>query len=163
MLLKNWQILKEVVYLLKIPFNVTIEFQNKRLTLSDVYHRWTLMQLNLKECLTKKAYKTGLAEHLLNALIKRNECFFSIPLMCSALYLDPRFHMVITRDDEKTEIAKQNIITIGRRLENLRNKSAAQNQNADAGNNSTESLSFEFDEADAMLNFKIKRIQCNII
>lgn len=65
------------------------------------------MQLHLKECLNKKAYKTGLAKHLLNSLITRNETIFGNPLMCSPLYLDPRFHMVISRDPEKIEIAKK--------------------------------------------------------
>lgn len=107
------------------------------------------MQLHLNMCLSKKAYKTGLASHLLNALKTRNESIFGNPLMSSALYLDPRFHMVITSNQDKTKIATQNILKIGRRLEFLRcqgqNESWIQN-----ANNSDENLSFEFDEDGAM-------------
>lgn len=151
LILAKWPILKEAVYLLKIPFNVTIEFQSQKLTLSDVYHRWTVMQLHLKECTSKKAYKTGFANHLLDALKSRNKIIFQNPLMSCALYLDPRFQMVVTRDGEKAEMAKENIIKIWRRLNYLRNGSDSIVDTSNQSNKSTDSLSFEFNEQDAMM------------
>lgn len=148
LLLQKWSTLKEAVYLLRIPFNATIEFQSQRLTLSDVYNRWTIMQLHLNECTLKKAYKSGLAKNLLAELKAKNKIIFQNPLMACALYLDPRFQLVITQDSDKTEIAKQNLIRIGRKINYLRSQvSIADTSNS---NKSTDSLSFEFDEQSAM-------------
>lgn len=146
LLLKKWNVLKESIYLLRIPFNVTIEFQSQKLNLSDVYHRWMVMQLHLKECVSKRAFKTGLAKRLYNEISLRNKNIFQNPLMSAALYLDPRFQMTITKDHEKAEIAKQNILKIGRRFNYLRSDSIV-----DTSNKSTDSLNFEFNEQEAMM------------
>lgn len=145
LLLRKWSTLKEAVYLLRIPFNATIEFQSQKLTLSDVYNRWTIMQLHLNHCASKRAYKTGLAKHLLAELKSGNKNIFQNPLMECALYLDPRFQTVVTKDREKAEKAKENILKIGRRLRYLRSDAIV-----NTSNKSTDSLSFEFDEHNAM-------------
>lgn len=146
LLLKKWRTLKELIYVLRIPFNATIEFQSQRLNLSDVYHRWTVMQLHLKKCTSNKKYETQLAHHMLEALIKRSENIFKNPLMASALYLDPRFHKIIARNQDKVEEAKQNILKIGRRMLYLRSKPINNDSKT-----SNDSLSFEFDEQEAMM------------
>lgn len=101
LLLHKWRALKELVVLLKIPYDATIEFQSHKLTLSDVYGKWIGMQLHLKACVTKKQFKLGLAKHLLDSLENRNENIFKNPLMLCALYLDPRYHHTIASNDEK--------------------------------------------------------------
>lgn len=55
----KWFHLKEIVYVLRILYGTTVAFQNRKLTLSDVYGLWTTAQLYLKECSRKKSYKTG--------------------------------------------------------------------------------------------------------
>lgn len=90
MLLHKWKALKELLVLLKIPYNATIEFQEQKLTLFDVYGKWIGMQLHLKMCITKPQFKSGLAKHLFDSLECRNANIFSNPSMVCALYLDPR-------------------------------------------------------------------------
>lgn len=57
---KKWKLLKELVHILKIPYDVTIASQSKKLTLSDVYGRWLGMQLHFQACIDKKFFKSGL-------------------------------------------------------------------------------------------------------
>lgn len=143
---KKWPILREIISLLKIPYNGTIEFQSQKLTMSDAYNRWILMELRCKKCESMKAYKTGLATLLLKALEARHETIFGNPLMASALYLDPRFQRVVTKSDEKTAIAKENILKIGHRL--LENSGVVNTSTV-----SIESLSYDFNEQDEMASF----------
>lgn len=86
LLLHKWKALKELVVLLKIPFDATIEFQSQNLTLSDVYGEWIGMQLHLKMCTTKSHFKSGFAKHMLDSLINRNQNIFNNPFMACALY-----------------------------------------------------------------------------
>lgn len=148
LLLKKWSILKEIVVVLKVPFNVTIAFQNQRLTLSDVYGRWLGAQLHLDMLRKKKSMKTKLAEHLYNFLDKRKTVIFENPCMASALYLDPRFHSVIIECPEKTELAKNNLLNIWRRIIVLESNSEPVTEVIDVSNGDS---SFEFDEEAALL------------
>lgn len=144
LLIKKWSTLKEIVYTLQIPYNATVTFQKQNLTLSDVYGRWISMQLHLRKCSFKSSYKTGLAGSLLDAMVKRNERIFNNPLMVCALYLDPRYRMVVIKCSEKTQQAMDNLIKIWHRLRALHeNDHPAETETI---NISTDSLSFEFDE-----------------
>lgn len=154
LLLKKWNVLREIIYLLQIPFNATIAFQNQKLTLSDVYGRWLGMQLHLEACSKKSSFKTGFAIHLLNALKNRNTAIFSNPLMSCALFLDPRFQRKLHDYPEKIEQAKNNMIKIWRRLIVLQNDdSHPQIQSDNTPNVSSDSLSFEFNEEDAVTKY----------
>lgn len=153
LLLKKWNVLREIIYLLQIPFNATIAFQNQKLTLSDVYGRWLGMQLHFEACLKKSSFKTRLAEHLLKALKTRNAVIFNNPLMSCALYLDPRFQRQLLHYPEKIDEAKDNMMKIWRRLIVLKhvNTGLQTQTQADApANVSSESIDFLFDEADAV-------------
>ncbi|XP_031621984.1 uncharacterized protein LOC116340010 [Contarinia nasturtii] len=147
LLLQKWSILKELVIVLQIPYDVTIAFQNKRLTLSDVYGKWLAMQLHLEACNKKKSFKTDLAKHLLNAAKIRNEKIFSNPLMDSALYLDPRFQCEVTKCAEKTAKAKETLLNIWNRHQLLREDVSIHNETSVA---SAESLIFDFDVDEAI-------------
>lgn len=154
LLLKKWTVLREIICLLQIPFNATIAFQNKKLTLSDVFGRWLGMQLHLEACLQKSSFKTGLAQLLLKALKNRNAVIFENPLMSCALYLDPRFQIKLQHYDGKIEQAKNNMMKIWRRLIALKNgDSQPQTQSNATPNVSSDSLSFEFSEEEAVANY----------
>lgn len=140
--MKKWSILRELVAVLKIPYNTTIDFQSKNLTLSDVYGKWLGMQIHLGKCTKNKSYKTGFAQDMLNCMQQRNEKIFSNPLMSSALYLDPRFNCQIIKFADKTAQAKQTLLNIWNRQQLNRQDDPIQNNTSTI---STESLSFEFD------------------
>lgn len=139
--------IKELVSLLQIPYNVTVAFQYKKLTLSDVFGRWLGMQLHLESCIKKS--KTGLAKLLYGAMKNRNEHIFNNPLMSSALYLDPRFHFELQKYPEKVSQAKEHMLSIWRRLNILRTNSNASRQ-AEVCNVSSDSIDFDFDEMEAI-------------
>lgn len=148
LMLKKWKVLKELVLILKIPYEVTIAFQSKKLTLSDVFGRWLGMQLYFQACIDKKKSKTGLAKHLLDASKIRGVNLFKNPLMSCALYLDPRFRTEIIDCDEKNEEAKRNLLRIWRRLVALREAP----QQSETSIASSDGSSFEFNEEEAILN-----------
>lgn len=150
LLLKKWSTLKELVILLRIPYDVTVAFQNKKLTLSDVYGKWLGMQLHLEVCTSKKSFKTGLANHLLKALRIRNEKIFNNPLMACALYLDPRFQLEVTKNREMAQLAKDNLLKIWRRLNVLRGDASIQTREPNNASKESLSLSFEFNVEEAL-------------
>lgn len=154
LLLKKWNVLREIISLLQIPFNATIDFQKKKLTLSDVYGRWLGMQLHLEACLKRSSFKTGLTQHLLDALKSRNIVIFNNPLVSCALYLDPRYHKRLYDYPEKLVQAKNNMIKIWRRLIALQNiDSQPQTRSDSTLNVSSDSFSFEFNEEDAVAKY----------
>lgn len=152
LLLNKFNILKELIYILKIPYRATLEYQNKNLTLSDVYGRWIAMLLHLNACSSKASFKTGLAQCLHTALQKRKEVIFSNPLISCALFLDPRFHVVIARDQMKMYEARENLLKIWRRMHVL-HANAQNSNNLEESGKSSINGSFEFDEAAAMNQF----------
>lgn len=146
-MLEKWSVIREIVMLLQIPYNETIAFQNKKLTLSDVFGRWLGMELHLEAC-TKKRLRTNLAKYLYEATKNRKQKIFNNPLMSCALFMDPRFHIEILKYPEKVEQAKQNMLTIWRRLHILNsNDTSAQMETT---NISSDNSSFGFDEQDAL-------------
>lgn len=144
---RKWLTLKEIVYTLQIPYNVTVAFQKQELTLSDVYGRWISMQIHLQKCNEKSSFKTGLAGHLYDAMVKRNENIFSNPLMACALFLDPRYRLVLNKYPEKAEQAKANLVKIWKRLHDLSGHDMDRSEGKDASNNS---FNIEFDEEKEM-------------
>lgn len=157
-LLKNkWVCLEEVVHVLRIVYNATLAFQNDKLTLSDVYGRWTTTQLHLNQCIQKKPYKTGLAKHLHNALEERKDAIYSNPLMFAAIFLDPRFQREITCDESKMEIAKACLMRIGRRMFIL---NAGIEKSIEKSNASSNNFSFEFNPDEALAQLYAKNTGC---
>lgn len=145
---RKWSIVKEIEYVLGIPFNATIALQRKDLTLSDVFGIWIKMKLHLKACLSQKHYRTDLAKHLLAMLNERTDTIFQNPFMTSALFLDPRYRRQILTDPYRLEQAKNTLRSIWRRLIVLRatTPTATTEPNVSATSNNSEHISFEFDE-----------------
>lgn len=148
LVLKKWKVLKELKHTLKIPYDVTIAFQSSNLTLSDVYGRWLGMQLHFQACIDKKVFKTGLVKNLLDASKIRGVNIFKNPLMSCALYLDPRFRAEITKCEEKTNEAKENLLKIWRRIIALRNPT--ERLNTTTASSGSDSYNFEFNEQEAI-------------
>lgn len=140
----KWPVVKELVSVLQIAHKVTIFFQAQKLTLSDVYGRWLGMQLHL-EAYSNRSTKTELAKHLLDETKKRKKNIFDNPLMGCALYLDPRYRSELLISPEKVEQAKQQMLTIWRRLNILHPSVTNRSVETDKINLSNDS-SFEFDE-----------------
>lgn len=149
LLLKKWSMLKELVIVLQIPYKVTIAFQNEKLTLSDLYGKWLGMELHLDACSKKTSFKSDLAKYLLNAAKNRNISIFDNPLMMSALYLDPRFHYSIVRNEEKKCSAKETL-KIWRRLIVLHESTSTPIGNV---SNNSDQLNFSFDEERALVAY----------
>lgn len=139
LLLRKWLLLREIVYILRIPLRATIELQREDLTLSDVYGIWTKMRLHLEKCVNKTCYQTSLASYLLDALIIRQDSIFSNPFMIAAIFLDPRFRNQITSDEIKVVEAKNLLCDLWRRISHRIAQTQQENQN-----NSPE-ICFDFD------------------
>lgn len=145
LLLRKWSVIKEVVSVLQIVHNVTIFFQQQKLTLSDVYGRWLGMELHL-DAYSKRSTKTAFAKLLFEETKTRKIKIFDNPLMACALYLDPRFHLELHGSyHDKVGGAKQTMLTIWRRLNIIHpndNNCMVETAKIDTSNDS----SFEFDE-----------------
>lgn len=152
-LLSQFHILKEIICILNIPYKATLEFQSSKLTLSDVYGRWTAMTLHLNAYEKKINFKTGLATKLKNSLHKRKDVLFENPIMSAAIFLDPRYHNVIARDIEKCKEAKDILMKIWN--QNIILNTNVQNLNINNVHESSASDDFfiEFNEVEEMNAF----------
>ena len=137
LLMKKWAVLKELVRILAIPYEATVELQRRDLTLSDTYGIWIKMELHLQNR-QKKSSKSGLEGKLLDGLKKHQNTVFSNSLMKAAMFLDPRFRQRITRSSEDTEEAKEVLMALSRRLTVLSEDEAADimNHSNESGNSS---------------------------
>lgn len=147
LLIRKWQILREIVYILQIPLRATIMMQKHDLTLSDVFGIWTKMQLHLLACARKTSYKTTLAKHLLDAVIQRKEVIFSNPFMICAIFLDPRFRNQIMSNETMVNECKRMLIDLWKRSNYGIERNGTQNHT-----DSTE-INFNFDEDTAFEAF----------
>lgn len=114
--MQKWKILKELILVLKIPYDATVALQNANITLSDVYGIWTKMKLHLQACTEKESYKTKLSQNLVACLEEKHNVIFDNPKMDCALFLDPRFRRVILQNREAVERAKSNLLDLHRHL-----------------------------------------------
>lgn len=90
LLLSKMYIVKELVNILEIFYEATVESQKSNLTLSDFYKCWIIVQLKLDNRLNQPSH-TKLESHLLKSLRKREPKLLDKDLMKCALILDPRF------------------------------------------------------------------------
>lgn len=116
LLCRKWRTLKELSYILKIPYDATISLQKRNLTLSDTYRHWIEMKLHLQQVIATKKSKTKLDVSLMQKLDNRHDDIFDHPAMKAALYLDPRFRNTITRSEENENDAKEFLISLHKRL-----------------------------------------------
>lgn len=154
LLQKKWAVLKEIVFVLAIPYRATIAMQSKDLTLSDLFGVWLKMELSLRHYSNKTSLQTNLSKRLLDAMCSRKENIFSNPFMASAIYLDPRFRSQIIFNEEKVNEAKNTLINLWRRMHVIGSKSN------NTSNVSAESL--EFDEQIELDKYLVENRDANI-
>lgn len=161
LLLNKWLYLKEIIYLLRILYEMTVAFQCQKLTLSDVYGRWLTTQLHLKRCTEKKSYRTGLAQHLHDTLEERKRMIFENPFMYAAICLDPRFQIEITKDESKMKKAKDIMLKIWRRLNIININTSINDPTPTNTQTSLNGLSFDFNPEEALAQHLGKVNQTN--
>lgn len=150
LLLQKWRPLKEIIYLLKIPYEATLELQSRKLTLSDTFGIWLQVKLHLKKVIDAKVSKVGLDVKLLEGMNSRNNHIFDHPAMKAALYLDPRYRSEVTKNPFDVNDAKEFIIQLKQRLDHCKGQVATNESIADEGD-SDESIGIQFD-AEAAIN-----------
>lgn len=117
----KWNLIKEFVHILRVPYEATIRLQSVSLTLSDVYGIWLQMKLHLN-CLIRKKTAMSLQKHLLDALQDREMKIFDNSAMIIAIFLDPRFRSEIIRHAiTSEEDAIEKIKLLWNRLRVLKN------------------------------------------
>lgn len=125
MVLKKWKTLKELVRVLRIPYDATIALQNPSITLSDLFGIWTKMTLRLGACAAKDAFKTGLSQELITALNARKESIFNTVEMECCLFLDPRFRGVILKNNDSANRARAQLISLWCQINSLRKENTS--------------------------------------
>lgn len=153
LLLQKWRTLKEVIYILKIPYDATLALQNRKLTLSDTYGIWLEAKLPLTQLIGAKKSKSELDINLLKGLTDRNEHIFDHPAMKAALYLDPRYRYAVTRSPQLIDEAKEFIMKIQRRLNYFKNQALIENNVNEMSSDSNDSIGIEFDAQAAINNY----------
>lgn len=112
-ILWKWNVIQEIVDVLKVPYQVTVVLQKEDFKLSDFYACWDLMNRKLKK-MSMKPNKTELARHLLQKLSDREHQFFGNKAIACALALDPRFCKKLTEDQER--VARNTLTHLWQRL-----------------------------------------------
>lgn len=144
LLLQKWSTLKELHYILDVPYKATIRLQKRNLTLSDVYGIWLEMRLHVEALCNRKSLKTTFAQCLLAELNAQNGQIFDNPLMSCALYLDPRFHLQISKNREKTEEVQNKLNELWKRIQ-FRKSNVINNSENSENSVSLNESSFDFD------------------
>lgn len=150
LLLRKWDILREMAFILQIPLRATINLQKHDIGLSDAFAIWTKMQLHLQACLSKKNYKTSLANHLIKALEVRNHAIFANSFMDGALFLDPRFRNQVISNETRKNNCKALLVKVWQRINGNHSNST------DADSSHISEISFDFD-AQAALNAMMQK------
>lgn len=121
LLLRKWRIFKELILVLQIPYKATISLQSRSLTLSDAYGIWYKMSILLNTPDMLKMCRTNFRQCLLDALNSRRENTCDMPIMWSALYLDPRYHQQISSKPEKRSEAIRLLKNLWDKIQFIRN------------------------------------------
>lgn len=119
LLLEKWTELKELVTVLRIPYEATVKLQRKDLTLSDTYGAWLEIRLRLNKITNQGT--TAIAQALLEKFNGRFNVIYNNPAMKAAIFLDPRYRLSITRNKQYMAEAKEFILEMCRRLNYLKN------------------------------------------
>lgn len=121
LLLQRWNVLKEILATLQVPYKATIALQRQTLTLSDAYVIWHKMDTLLKSDELKRICQTNFRECLLKAVNNRMKGMCNNATTWSALFLDPRYRHFILRDEEKKNAAIGKLTNLWQRIEFLSN------------------------------------------
>lgn len=103
LLLQKWEVIKEIVNVLKVPYQATIVLQMEDFRLSDFYATWIHMNTKLQKQANKKTI-TDLANILLDKLKGRQTKLLDNPTMSAAIAIDPRFCSQLNNQQKYTAI-----------------------------------------------------------
>lgn len=137
LLLSKIHIVKELVNILEIFYEATIESQKSNLTLSDFYKCWIIIQLKLDNRLNQPSH-TKLESHLLKSLKKREPKLLDNDLMKCAMILDPRFCDELGEND--SEKAKEILVKVWSQMKEFKkqvNDGETMTENASSTSNAS--------------------------
>lgn len=99
-ILSRWIKIEEIIQILKVFYDMTINLQKVEYSLSDFYGSWLLCELKLKNWIKNRTYKyTNLCEKLALSMNKRKADLISNEAMLCSLFLDPRFKPNLSSDE----------------------------------------------------------------
>lgn len=116
---QTWQFMsefKEVFEPIKIA---TLQMQSKDMPLGDFYKIWLKLKIEIK----KKS--SPIKDALLTIIEKREKCLLENTIVLAALYLDPRFHFLLTVDQK--EKAQNHLKSLYANLVEMENQPQSQN------------------------------------
>lgn len=133
----KWNVIQEIVDILKVPYQVTIVLQKENFKLSDFYACWIRMNRILTKMSTRPN-ETELAQYLLRKLSARENQFFGNKAISCALALDPRFCNKLTED--QTIIAQETLTQLWQRIKSVEEEA---NPSVDPQNSSDDDITIE--------------------
>lgn len=142
LLLHKWEILHELLRILKGPYTITLSLQQENCTLSDLFGYLLAVEIGLiKE--SEKANATNLAQLLIDSINKRKHDMLSNRLMIVAVYLDPRYRCQLP--PHKIVIAKLTIEKLWERIQDVEGGFTAPNieMNVSEHNDSSDSVTMD--------------------
>lgn len=140
---QKMQIIKEVIRILKVPFEITKSLQIADYTLSDFYGSCIMMRERLKMLMNKQDKRTDLATCLLDEFDKRRTKILRNQAMLAAVYLDRRYSAEM--EEREIELAKLSLWNLYDRLKNSRaiNKNTETHEEPEELNVDDERFDFE--------------------
>lgn len=118
LLLSKWDIIQEMVAVLKIPYEATVKVQKDDFTLSDFYGAWVVMQIKLKD--VSQNTHSSLGTKLLVTLCERQKQLFDNITMATAMFLDPRYHTDVLEDSNLVRNVKTHLIELWHQIQNTK-------------------------------------------
>lgn len=122
LLLRKWNVVIELVKVLKSAYLATVSLQNPTFTLTDFFGCVKVLEIKLKQHITKPNRKTNLAACLTSTIKIRMEKLLQTPMMVCAMYLDPRYNCELKDDPNKIITAKLTLLNLWERLQKIKAK-----------------------------------------
>lgn len=153
-----WDFVSDFIKIFEPVKNLTLKLQNEQMNLGDFYGLWLKFKLDLERNTNKQ-----LGADLYSHILKREKYFIENELLNAAVYLDPRFRLMLS--NENTTKAQKQILTTIQNLKNLhlhlekQTQTSTETRNADA----TKLISSSSDEEDSLeelLKNKEKKVNC---
>ncbi|XP_065316450.1 uncharacterized protein LOC135925165 [Gordionus sp. m RMFG-2023] len=111
LLTEDWKEIITIVEILKPLKIATKQFQSEQLTLTDFYAAW------LRCCIELEKNPNHFAQLLYSCLKNREERFIKNEILLAAIYLGPRYKVLLSDDDKIC--AKKHLVNLWRRIKSL--------------------------------------------
>lgn len=123
----QWNVLTEILCVLRVPYEATNAIQKSSYTLSDFFACWLKIEYKLDGLMKNGDLVTDFAQILSEKLFERKSNLFNYPTMMSAIYLDPRVRGEI--DDNQIMIAKYKLEELHNHVQEIKKQ---QNKNSES-------------------------------